>query len=214
VPEWHPAAAGEGRQAAWARRNVSFFVTISLWITKKWYGILIAYLLIFAAIYLLIWQILEPVGIADTFRGGGCGYPLNRRIFWHFNATMILAPMVTILFDAFMKRTMWRNRNSLVNVREQIAQRLGNSEASVLEEHQASGPFQVVKAVYWTRNSKVDVTEAVRSKIHHNRLTVTADDTLGGDPEFAAEKQLTIRYEVGGVILEKTLWENETVTLP
>jgi hypothetical protein len=214
VPEWHLAAAGDGLRAAEARRTVNFFVRISLWITKKWYGIFIAYFIIFAAIYLLIWQILEPVGIADTFRGSGCAYPLNRRFFWHFNATMILSPMVTILIDALMKRSMWRNRRSMMSVRAQIAQRLGNNETSVLEEHQASGTFEILKAVYWTRNSKVDVTEAVRSKIHHNSLTVTADDSLGGDPEFAAEKQLTIRYEAGGVILEKTLWENETVTLP
>jgi hypothetical protein len=214
MPDWHFAAAGDTRRMAAAGRGVNFFLKISLWITRKWYGILVAYFIIFAAVYLLIWQLLEPIGIADTFRGGGCAYPLNRRFFWHFNATLILAPMITILIDALMKRSMWRNRHSMAGVREQIAQRLGNTEAGVLDERGPSGPLHILKAVYWTPNNKVDVTDAVQAKILHDRLTVKADDSLGGDPEIGVEKQLTIRYEAGGGILEKTIRENESMTLP
>lgn len=187
---------------------------LAFWVVRKWYGILLAHFAFFAATYLLIWQVIEPMGIPDVIDSLGCRSPLNTRIFWHLAGTFAVSPMLTTLFDALVKRKLWRTPELMLRVEQEIALRIGNTANNVFEAMRISGNFQVLEAYYWTRNARINVTDQLQDKIRHGKLTVLADNSLGGDPEAGVSKKLTIRYLEGELIKVRTIQENDSVSLP
>jgi hypothetical protein len=102
----------------------------------------------------------------------------------------------------------------MLKVEREFAAHLGNTDANVVDSMRLPGVFHVLEAQYWTAKNRIDVTRAVREKVVDGKLTVTADNALGGDPEIGAGKFLTIRYQDGERIKAKTIRENETLSLP
>lgn len=193
---------------------MKLFHTISFWIVKKWYGILVAQVVLFAAVYLTIWQIIEPMGIPDTLLQAGCDFPFNKRVFWHLVLTLSVAPLLTSLLDAAVRRKLWRSPELMLKVEREFAAHLGNTADNVVEAMRLPGAFHVLEAQYWSPKNRIEVTHAVRGKVVDGKLTVTADNTLGGDPELGAGKFLTVRYQHGDRIKTKSIRENESMSLP
>lgn len=206
---------GGGRKPGPRRsRAVSLFQSVSFWIVKKWYGILVAQGILFAAVYLTIWQIIEPFGLPDTLLEPGCGFPFNRRVFWHLVLTLSISPLLTSILDAAVRRKLWRSPELMRKVEREFASHLGNTADNVIEPMRLPGVFHVLEAQYWSPKNRIDVTMAVRNKVEDGKLTVTADNALGGDPGLGAGKSLTVRYQYGDRILVRTIREGETMSLP
>lgn len=72
---------------------------------RSWWGSIITLLLISAATYLLIWQVLEPLDIPGRFSS----FPeaLTTRPFFHVILTLLISPYVTLVLDLIIKRRRW-----------------------------------------------------------------------------------------------------------
>ncbi|MEI6499996.1 MAG: glycosyl hydrolase, partial [Armatimonadota bacterium] len=59
-----------------------------------------------------------------------------------------------------------------------------------------------------------DVTEPVRKLVRDGALTVTASNSLAGDPALQVVKQMRVDYVYNGVVGRKIIEENQTLKLP
>ena len=193
---------------------MDLFHSLSFWIVRKWYGILVAQAILFLAVFLALWQFLEPMGVPDTLSRPDCGFPFNKRIFWHLFLTLAVAPILTSILDAVVRRRLWNSPELMLKLEVEFAAKLGNTEQNVFDAMRLPGTFQILEAFYWSRNSRIDVSKALRDKVVEGKLTVKADNSLGGDPEAGASKSLSVRYLDGDRIKVKTARENETISLP
>ncbi len=74
--------------------------------------------------------------------------------------------------------------------------------------------LEVVAANYWTDNTNLDVSDALRDRIRGDSLKAIASNNLKGDPEFGQVKHLTVVYRFGGVTMTNEFREGEVVVLP
>lgn len=81
------------------------------WLEKKWWGLIIAHLIILAVTYLGIWQVTEPLGFPDTFST----LPTLARIrgFFHVILTLLIAAYITLALDLFLRRKRWASARNL-----------------------------------------------------------------------------------------------------
>ena len=74
--------------------------------------------------------------------------------------------------------------------------------------------FEIINAVYWTSNAKIDVTEELRKRIVDNKLDEIASNEIKGDPDVGTKKKLTIKYNFDGITVMKEFTEGERIILP
>lgn len=83
------------------------------WLQKHWWGLVVAYFLILCSLYVLIWTVIEPLGIPDRFTQ----IPdiVSRRIFLHLILSVILASHITLALELFIRKgnkNLFRSENS------------------------------------------------------------------------------------------------------
>ena len=83
------------------RRN-KLLKTARKWLHKSWWGFIVAYPIVFFAIYLAIWQAAEPLGIPDSFNE----MPrfTHTRAFIHLLITLIITPHLVIICIMGMRK--------------------------------------------------------------------------------------------------------------
>ena len=79
------------------------------WLQRNWWGITIAYLIVFVTIYLAIWQLAEPLGVPDEIEK----FPqfVSSRVFIHLLITFVIAAYVTLFLDIGLRRIYWQEMN-------------------------------------------------------------------------------------------------------
>ena len=79
-----------------------------------------------------------------------------------------------------------------------------------------AGKLVIVKAVYGDLpdGASVDVTAKVAAMVKDDTLRVDASNDVFGDPADEAFKKLRVQYTLGGVAGDKTVGEDQTLTLP
>lgn len=79
----------------------------SKWLRRNWWGLIVAYLLLLIGIYLLIWQLAEPLGIPDTIETLP---PFTKsRIFLHLVLTFLVAPHIALVLDLITRFRSFQN---------------------------------------------------------------------------------------------------------
>jgi len=78
----------------------------------------------------------------------------------------------------------------------------------------AASQLEIIKAEYWTVNSRMDVTDELQDRVRGDSLKATAGNHLKGDPEFGQTKHLTIVYRFGGLLKTNEFREGEFVVVP
>lgn len=76
--------------------------TARKWLHKSWWGFIVAYPIVFFAIYLAIWQAAAPIGIPDSFNE----MPkfTQTRAFIHLLITLIITPHLVIICIMGMRK--------------------------------------------------------------------------------------------------------------
>jgi hypothetical protein len=103
--------------------------------------------------------------------------------------------------DTLQTRAALENRKK----EDRAARRAANSTPSQLE---------IVKAEYWTENTRMDVTDELQDRIRGHKLKAMASNNIKGDPEFGQVKHLTIEYRFGGVTRTNEFQEGDVIVLP
>lgn len=76
------------------------------------------------------------------------------------------------------------------------------------------GGLTIVSAFYGKGRRKVDVAQALASRIVGGRLFVHASNELGGDPAYGVVKKLTVRYVWRGRRHVRSVAEHDGLALP
>lgn len=74
--------------------------------------------------------------------------------------------------------------------------------------------LEITKAIYWSANKRLDVTEELRQMIRNNTLRTSATNDIKGDPEPRKAKVLSIDYKINGIAVAKDFKEGDSVALP
>jgi Clostridial hydrophobic W len=67
------------------------------WIKNSPFGLLVSFFVIWAGLYLIVWQYLEPLDI-----------PAKERVRWHIFGTMTLANLLTLFLEFVFRKFIWR----------------------------------------------------------------------------------------------------------
>jgi hypothetical protein len=103
--------------------------------------------------------------------------------------------------DARQTRAALDNRKN----EERAARRAAGGNVSAL---------QIIKAEYYTDNTRMDVTGELQDRVRGDNLKAVANNNIKGDPEFGQVKNLTIEYSIGGVTRTNQFREGEIISLP
>jgi hypothetical protein len=89
----------------------------SEWLGRKWWGLCAAYICLFAFVYALIWAIIEPLGIPDTFTT--LPNMLKNRALYHVLTTLVVTPHLLLGME------LWRRTSfgSLSQIRHPLRSR-------------------------------------------------------------------------------------------
>lgn len=90
----------------------------------------------------------------------------------------------------------------------------GEIKSYSTEEESNKNEFQILQAIYWTKNAKLDVTEKLKGMIKENKLEVLASNKIYKDPDVGTRKKLTIKYRHNGIELIREYNEREKIVLP
>ena len=85
------------------------------------------------------------------------------------------------------------------------------------EKNEAALPtsLKILRAVYGSKEKEVDVTAILTSLLKNNSLELRANNAaFGGDPSYLKVKQLTVDFELGGKLFQKTVTEGDTLSIP
>lgn len=74
--------------------------------------------------------------------------------------------------------------------------------------------LEIIKAEYWTKKNRLDVTEELRRMIANNKLETIASNAIKGDPDKGKGKNLTIKYKFSGITVTKEYKERDKVSIP
>jgi hypothetical protein len=107
----------------------------------------------------------------------------------------------SLLEDTRQTRAALENRRK----EDRASRRAANGIVSQLE---------IIKAVYWTDHTRMDVTGELQDRIRGDSLKAMASNNIRGDPEFGQTKHLTIEYRFGGVTRTNEFREGEVIVLP
>lgn len=171
----------------------------------RWWGILIAYLATVFVVYLLIWNIIEPIGVPEKFTETKFSNWSQYRIFWHCIASAFISTLIILVFQSMLNLKAIRDQDKAVL-------EAGNIKGGII-----IGPlesFDLLAAEYWTPNKKLDVTNQLKERISNSKLKVTASNDIAGDPEIYVWKYLTVFYKKDGMFFVKTVKEGEELSIP
>ena len=79
------------------------------WILKHWAGLAMAYLVMCFAVYLIIWVLIEPLGIPDVIDADGLLAPPRHRGFIHVVLTLLMGSHATLLLELGFRRGTWKS---------------------------------------------------------------------------------------------------------
>jgi len=98
---------------------------------------------------------------------------------------------------------------------ETVANKSGSPAQTQNSRAGSSGSqLEILRAVYWTDNSQIDVTDDLRDRIRGDSLKTIASNNIKGDPEYGQVKNLTIEYRYAGIALTNHFREGALVVLP
>lgn len=74
----------------------------SEWLGRRWWGLIIAYVLLLAFTYALVWSVIEPLGIPDTFNS----LPdwMKSRVLYHVVVTLLVTPHILLVMERASRR--------------------------------------------------------------------------------------------------------------
>ena len=76
-------------------------------------------------------------------------------------------------------------------------------------------PFKIIKAIYYTQNNSVDVTQELVAQTKRNCIDIIVGNyILGGDPDPNVPKKLKVEYIYNGAPLTKDVKEHARIQLP
>lgn len=77
-------------------------------------------------------------------------------------------------------------------------------------------PLEIISAIYGSpeQDKQIDVTSIVKDQIINNKLTITANNKIAGDPNLNVVKSLTIIYRIGEKLEQVSILEGATLTIP
>ncbi len=90
----------------------------------------------------------------------------------------------------------------------------GKIKSYSAQEESNKNEFQILQAIYWTKNAKLDVTEKLIGMTEENKLEVVASNKIYRDPDVGTRKKLTIKYRYNGIELIREYNEREKIILP
>lgn len=134
--------------------------------------------------------------------------------------TILMIFAVIIFFFSLFK--LWKLLCIIIEIRSLIDDRLVNYRNKTLnilekliEDKNTSLPeFELLSAIYGTEKKFIDVTEKLKLKIKENKLTVTANNEIDGDPHIGQKKKLIIDYISYSKVYRVEIPENEKRTIP
>lgn len=75
-------------------------------------------------------------------------------------------------------------------------------------------PFKINKAIYFTDNNSIDVTQELLSHLKRNRIDTIVGNQLFKDPDPTVPKSFFVEYISNGKIITKTVKEGARIQLP
>lgn len=91
---------------------------------------------------------------------------------------------------------------------------VNNTNNKTMQEDQNKPKFKSISAVYGTDKKSYDISSKLSSMISGDKLTITASNSIAGDPDPETVKKLTIIYESNGKRHMIVIPEDNIVTLP
>lgn len=73
------------------------------WIERNPSGIIVTFLFNLVIVYIVLWQIIEPINIPDIFLSIS-----NYRFYWYLNATIMISLFLTLILEFIFRRVLWR----------------------------------------------------------------------------------------------------------
>ena len=111
----------------------------------------------------------------------------------------------------------WNKKKEVLTV-EDLLNKIRTKNQSEDEPQEEIKPkeygLEITKAIYWSANNRLDVTEELRQMIRKNTLRTSSNNDIKGDPEPGKVKILSIEYKINGHPLEKDFPEGDRVVLP
>lgn len=126
-----------------------------------------------------------------------------------FNTLIIVFIIATIVFLFFAVFFFISSYRTISQIKES-----GKIKSYSAEKVKDKNEFEILQAVYWTKNVNLDITEKLRELIVDNRLEVVASNKIDGDPDAGTRKKLTIKYRYNGIELVREYNEKEKISLP
>ncbi len=77
------------------------------WLQKRWWGIIVAYGIVAALVYLSIWALIEPAGIPESI--DQLPLVIKSRFFLHIILTLIISAYITLFLELGLRRANWNN---------------------------------------------------------------------------------------------------------
>lgn len=74
--------------------------------------------------------------------------------------------------------------------------------------------LEILNATYKTNSAELEVTQILRGMIQNNKLTITANNEIAGDPHPGVPKTLVIKYRIGLENYSIEIKEGDTLTIP
>jgi hypothetical protein len=106
--------------------------TATKWLEKHWWGVLIAYPIIFASVYLIIWSAAEPLGIPEKLEALHLD---TLRIFYHIVATLLISSHTILILEIYLKKKHWAEKENAQDTNKQIIETIKElGITSVLKE--------------------------------------------------------------------------------
>lgn len=83
------------------------------------------------------------------------------------------------------------------------------------ERYKNKAMLEIISAIYKTDNDhSIDITEQVKKMVSSDKLEITANNDLGGDPHVGFHKNLIIDYRINGVEKTEIIPEYRTKIIP
>ncbi|MEP7338574.1 MAG: hypothetical protein ABI977_12620 [Acidobacteriota bacterium] len=75
------------------------------WLENYWWGIVVAWSLVFISVYLAIWAFIEPLGIPDVL-STELGFAKSR-VFYHILSSLVASAYITLTLEVYLRKKVW-----------------------------------------------------------------------------------------------------------
>lgn len=76
------------------------------------------------------------------------------------------------------------------------------------------GKLIITRALYYTKQHSIDVTDAIRKRVMNNTLNIMASNDIAGDPQVGVVKTLAVDYVLDGVERRAEAVEGKRLLIP